>query len=112
MSGSSSNERSFSGEIGDHIENPIQDCTSIGGNTNVISPTMVYFGTAAIGDVLNVELDGSTLAVVNSLGDTVGGIYPAWAMKLIDCINSGNKYVAIITKMNGAAITVSIQKVS
>lgn len=111
MSGSSSNERSFSG-VGGSIETPVQDCASISGNTNVISPTMIYFGTASSGDVLNVELDGSTLALINSLGDTVGGIYPAWAMKLIDCINSGNRYIAIIIKINGAAITVSIQKVS
>ena len=112
MSGSSSNDRSFSGEMGGFIETPIQDCASIGGNTNVISPTMIYFATASIGDILNVELDGSTLALINSLGDTVGGIYPAWAMKLIDCINSGNRYIAIIIKINGAAITVSIQKAS
>ena len=112
MSGSSSNERSFSGVIGGSIETPIQDCASIGGNTNVISPTMIYFATASSGDVLNVELDGSTLALINSSGDTVGVIYPAWAMKLIDCINSGNRYIAIIIKINGAAITVSIQKVS
>jgi hypothetical protein len=110
MSGSSYNGRSFTGASG-IIETPIVDCSNIGGNTNVISPTMIYFGTALIGDILNVELQGSTIALINSSGNSVGGIYPTWAINLIDCISKGNKYIATITNINGAAITVSIKKV-
>jgi hypothetical protein len=75
MSGSSYNGRSFSGTTG-MIEKTNVNCSNIGGNTIVISPTMIYFGTASIGDVLSVEVQGTTIALINSSGDTVGGIYP------------------------------------
>lgn len=110
MSGSSSSGRSFIRGGGNSTETPIQDCTNLSGNTHVISPTMVYFGTASIGDILNIELDNSIVILLDSSGNEVGTINPTWIIKLIDCLNNGNKYVAVITKINGAAIIVSIQE--
>lgn len=111
MSGSSSSGRSFSGG-GGFVEIPAQDCLTLAGVTKVISPTMMYFNSASIGDILKVELDEGIITLLNSLGDAVGGINPAWITILIDCINKGNKYEAIIVKIDGAAIDVSILRVN
>lgn len=109
MSGGNSSGRSFSGG-GGFGETPAQDCSTLAGVTKVISPTMIYFDSVSIGDILKVELDEGIIVLLNSLGDAVGGINPAWIATLIACINKGNKYEATIVKIEGAAIDVSIMR--
>lgn len=111
MSGSNSSGRTFIGG-GGFEETPEQDCLNICGSTKVISPTMVYFSTVSIGEILKIKLDSSTIILLNSSEDEVGGINPTWIINLIDCINKGNKYEAEIRKINGASIDIFIQCVS
>ena len=108
MSGSSTSGRSFIGG-GSFEEVPELDCLNIGGETKVISPTMVYFGNASIGELLKVKLDDLTVVLLDDSDNEVGGINPVWIATLVDCMKKGNKYNAEIKKMNGASIDVFIQ---
>jgi hypothetical protein len=113
MSGSSSSGRPYSGsQSGGSVEIPKQDCTSIGGITKVISPTMPFFISASVGDALRVELDDAIISLLNKTGDSVGVINPTWSIKLVECLKKGNQYEAIIKNINGASIDVFIQHVS
>ncbi|MCJ8326760.1 MAG: hypothetical protein MJK08_06630 [Campylobacterales bacterium] len=107
MSGSSSSGRSFLGGIA--MENPTVDCSSLKRSTKVVSPTMIYFKTVFVGTILKVELDDSKVILLDSSDNAVGSIIPAWIGRLIDCINDGYQFEAIINNMNGASIDVTIQ---
>jgi hypothetical protein len=109
MSGSSSSGRSFSGGGSSFSGETTQGCFNLKGSTKVISPTMPYFSTISVGEVLNVILDEESVVLVNKLDDHVGGVNPTWVIELIECLKIGNKYIATVTKINGAAIDVYIK---
>ncbi|TLP35517.1 hypothetical protein [Arcobacter arenosus] len=123
MSGSNSSGRSFTGGGSSFIGGltsgggsgssggSFQSCSKLKGSTKVISPTMTYFSTVKIGEILKVELDEDMIVLVNKSNDQVGGINPPWVIDLIECIKQGNKYIAKIMKINGAAIDVFVEMV-
>lgn len=109
MSGSSSSGRSYIGVGGGLSGTSTEDCSSLKGTTKVMSPSMVYFSKILVGDKLKIKLDAETVILLNVSDDEVGGINPTWVTNLIDCLKKGNKYEATISKINGAAIDVTIQ---
>lgn len=110
MSGSSSTGRgSFGGGI--PMDIPIVNCSDLKLNTRVMSPVMAYFVKISTGVILKVELDNSTIVLLNEENDVVGSVYPAKVEILIKCLEDGQKYVAEIVSISGAAITVTIRAI-
>ena len=111
MSGSSYSRSSYSG-AGFGEEN-VPSCDKINILTQVVSPTMSYFGIASVGDFLHIELDQDDVVVlVNSENDEVGSVNPPEISTLIKCLKEGNKYNAIIKSIDGAHILVNISVLS
>lgn len=111
MSGGSYSMSSFFGSgVG---EENVPSCDKINILTQVVSPTMTYFGIASVGDVLRVKLDQDDVVVlVNSENDEVGSVIPPEITTLIKCIKEGDKYKAIIKSIDGAHILVNISVLS
>jgi len=104
MSGSSSNGRGYGGF---EVERE-QECSEITFTTKVISPTMVYFGKASIGTVLDVEIDEGIIVLLANK-NVVGSITHTIISKLLKCMKAGHRYEADIFEINGASITVTIR---
>lgn len=76
--------------------------------TQVINPKPNLTNQLVMGDVLIVALDSNLVTIQNNQGQIIGTIAPPNIDKLIDCINQGNFYNAIITEINGGYIRVQV----
>lgn len=109
MSGSSSSGRGFGGGI--PMDIPIVECSGLILNTRVMSPVMQYFSKSKVGVILKVELDNSTIVLLNPVDDVVGSIYPPKVDSLIKCLEDGYKYVGEIISISGAQIDIEIRAI-
>lgn len=112
MSGSSSSGRSYTGGVGGYSSTPVIDCSNLSRSTHILSPTMSFFSSQSIGNTLNVNLDeDETVFLVNNRNEQVGGLNPTWITELIDCLKKGKEFEAVISKIEGALISVNIKSI-
>jgi len=65
----------------------------------------------AAGDQVYLEIAGSTLQVRNRRGDVLGTVVPRLARRLIEALQSGNRYVAGITNLTDHTVRILIREV-
>lgn len=79
------------------------------------SPQQAVVSTLSIGDRLDVVLTGSPprqiLEVHAHTGRVAGSLTHRGHLQIIECINQGYSYEAIITALSGAFVTVRVQRV-
>lgn len=79
------------------------------------SPQQGVVSTLNIGDSLAVVLTGSPprqiLEVHASAGRVAGSLTHRGHLQIIDCINQGHSYEAIVVALSGAFVTVRVQRV-
>lgn len=82
--------------------------------TPLNSPVGAILKTLKVGSVLEVVLDtsgGRTLLAVESMpGTRVGSLTPKSLAKLIECIEQGNHYIAVIDKVTGGMYEVEVRR--
>jgi len=74
------------------------------------SPPSVLARMAA-GDQVYLKIDGSTLRVEDNRGQGLGQVPPKAALRLIELMNGGNKYVAGVTSVTERHIRVLIREI-
>lgn len=104
MTGSGGGSSSPSGE--EH------DCASIFEETVLNSPNPIVIAKLKPGDVLELQLRkrGKTFVLLALYGTEIAGsITSALLAKIIDCIDKGFQYVALVKSIRGGACTVQIR---
>ena len=89
---------------------PVQDYSTFQGMTKVISPVMIHFSNASLGDVFSISLHEENVVLLNSSGDILGSINPAWITELIYNIKKGKSYGAVISYIMDSSIDVTIKR--
>ena len=64
----------------------------------------------AAGDQVHLKVEGSSLRVQDSRGDVLGQVPPRAALRLIELMNGGNRYVAGVTSVTDRHIRVLIRE--
>lgn len=89
---------------------------SSGGDCNIVervplnSPQAAVVATLTQNQALNVELrGGSVVAVVSASNNVAGSLTPRRLVELIDCMNQGQQYVAVVLTIRGALCEVEIR---
>jgi hypothetical protein len=124
MSGSSSGRDDSSSSSKSNATNP---GTGAGGSSGggdpcdlvqtapLNSPQRAVISTLNIGDRLDVVLTGSPprqiLQVRTTAGGVAGSLTHRGHLQIIDCINQGHSYEAIVVSLSGAFVTVRVQRV-
>jgi hypothetical protein len=89
------------------------DCSTLIERTFLNSPVAAVVASLTPGDVLDVRLQtgaaGPSLLAVNSSGATAGSLTPPRLPQIIDCIQQGFAYVAVVQQISGGQITVEIR---
>jgi hypothetical protein len=89
------------------------DCSTLVERTYLNSPVAAVVSSLMVGDVLDVQLQtGSpapSLLAVHSSGATAGSLTPPRLPQIIDCIQQGFTYVAVVQQINGGQVTVEIR---
>jgi hypothetical protein len=79
------------------------------------SPQRTVINTLNIGDSLDVVLTGSPqrqiIEVRTSSGAVAGSLTHRGHLQIIDCINQGHSYEAMVVALSGAFVTVRVQRV-
>ena len=74
------------------------------------TPPSAALGHIYNGDVVQLEVSGATVAVVNCTGQPLGRLDPKLAARLIKLQNGGNKYVAAVASVNPDSISVVVRE--
>lgn len=78
------------------------------------SPQPTVVARLNIGDALNVVLGGTSarpvLEVRDASGAVAGSLTHRGHVAIIDCINQGNSYVAVVVQKSGGMVTVRVQR--
>lgn len=78
------------------------------------SPQRAVVSTLSVGAVLEVALTGSpprqVLEVRTSAGAAAGTLTHRGHLQIIDCINQGHSYEAIVVSISGGFVTVRVQR--
>ena len=74
-----------------------------------LSPSTVL-GQVHNGDVVHLEVDGATVAVLNRTGQSLGRLDPKLAGRLIKLQSGGNTYVAAVASVTHEGISVVIRE--
>lgn len=87
------------------------DCANVLQSTILNSPNPLVINTLHIGDVLRIVLLSSTgpLVVQTNSGQTAGSITSASLHRLIECINNGFHFIAIVVEIDGGRCTVEVR---
>ena len=88
---------------------PVMDCDSISFNTDINSPQEQAIGSLQVQDRLDVMLSNNTVVVVRQdTGDTLGSVNWSSIVRLIECMQDGFKYVAVVRDIQDGLIKVHI----
>lgn len=108
MSGSSGGGGAGSGGGGFEFT----DCSQIIERTILNSPDPAVIRTLSVKDILAVivsDAGGATRVLVQNGSNIAGSITFGKLAALIDCIQQGNQYVAVVEQINGGSCTVQIR---
>ena len=89
---------------------PNFDCSKVSIKTNIISPDPTVLATISVKTELEVSLRTATgpLVALTDSGDTLGAIFTKDPALLINCINNGNSYKAVVLKITGGDVEILI----
>ena len=73
-------------------------------------PSAEALGQVHNGDMVHLEVDGATVAVVNRTGRQLGRLEPRLASRLIKLQGGGNTYVAAVASVSNAGISVVVRE--
>lgn len=91
---------------------PPNPCAALVINSTVNSPNAQVLSTLKVGDVLDVVLlPGGQSVIVQHQGNVVGALTGAHIARLIDCMNSGFLYQAIVQTLNGGQCVVRVEAI-
>ncbi len=85
-------------------------CARLTFQATVNSPNPAVIGQLTVGDNLEISLNSAGLGVVVELnGEDAGAITATQVAQLINCINSGFEYRAVVVQLNGGQCVVRIE---
>jgi len=88
---------------------PVKDCGSISFNTDINSPQEDAIDGLEAQDRLDVVLSNNTVVVVRQdTGDTLGSVNWSSIARLIECLQDGFEYVAVVRDIQDGLIKVHI----
>ena len=91
----------------------ISECAKLIERTFVNSPAPTAVAALHVGDVLQVALQNvsgvQTLRALDSSRATVGSLTPTRLPQIIECIEGGFEYVAVVQEISGARVKVEIR---
>lgn len=91
-------------------EIPEIDCTRISERTVLNSPAPDVVGRLTKGDLLDVKvLNGTSLVAVTEDGDIAGALTPPLLPRIVECIDAGFEYVAIVLSVSGGECRVHVK---
>ncbi len=89
---------------------PTQGDCNIVEKTPLNSPQAAVIKTLKVGDVLDVDLSkAGKVVVARKAGAIAGSLTPFRLVELIDCMQHGRKYVAVVTQLKGGYCEVEIR---
>lgn len=91
-------------------EIPETDCTRISEKTVLNSPVPDVVSSLTKGEALNVKvLNGTSLVAVTEDGDIAGALTPPLLPRIVECIEEGFEYVAIVLSVSGGECRVHVK---
>lgn len=88
---------------------PVKDCGSISFNTDINSPQEGAIEDLEVANRLDVVLNNNIVIVVRQdTGDTIGSVNWSSIARLIECLQDGFEYVAVIRDIQDGLIKVHI----
>ena len=85
-------------------------CTQISERTVLNSPVPGVVGNLKDGDVLYVKVHkGTSLVAVNKDDDIAGALTPLLLPRIVECIEEGYEYVAIVLSVTGGECRVHVK---
>lgn len=95
-------------------EGPVEDPCDIVQTAALNSPQPTVIARLNVGDVLSVVLGGTParpiLEVRDGSGAVAGSLTHRGHVAIIDCINRGNVYIAVVVEKTGGMVTVRVQR--
>lgn len=89
---------------------PKIDCTRISERTVLNSPVPDVVGSLTKGEVLDVKVqNGTSLVAVTEDGDIAGALTPPLLPRIVECIEEGFEYVAIVLSVSGGECRVHVK---
>lgn len=86
------------------------DCTRISERTVLNSPDPEVVSSLTKGDVLDVKVqNGMSLVAVTEDGEIAGALTPPLLPRIVECIEEGFEYVAIVLNVSGGECRVHIK---
>jgi hypothetical protein len=85
------------------------------GDCNIIervplnSPQAAVVSTLKVNQQLNVALSGGAVVALDGSNNVAGSLTPRRLVDLIDCMNQGRQYVAVVLTIRGALCEVEIR---
>ena len=91
---------------------PTLQCETISFSTDVNSPQSDAMAGLKIQEVLDLEIRNNTVVLIRRENKKIlGSINWTSLLKLIECLNEGYKYVAIVRQIQGGLIKVQVSPV-
>lgn len=86
------------------------DCSNVSFTTALASPNPLVVSGLVIGELLDVNKDtDNSLRVYNLNGELAGALLTAHRDKIIECIDNGFEFMAIVKSIKGANCTVLVK---
>jgi len=84
-------------------------CEELEFSTHLSSPVVEVLKSIEVGDELEITLSASGTACVAIFeGKIAGSILGANLIQLINCIKAGNRFIAVVTTIDGARCVVTV----
>jgi hypothetical protein len=95
---------------GGYTPAPSSPCARLAFQATVNSPNPSVISQLSVGDSLNVSLNPQGQGVVVESNDVMAGAITATQVaQLVNCINSGFEYRAVVVQINGGQCVVRIE---
>lgn len=88
---------------------PNIDCMRIMEKTILNSPVPEVVSTLKTGDILKVSLRERSLVAVTENNAVAGALTPPLLPRIVECINEGYEYIAIVQTVSGGRCIVEIR---
>ncbi len=88
---------------------PSIDCTRILEKTILNSPVPKVVSSLKKGDILTVMVQERSLVAVTEDGDIAGALTPPLLPRIVECIDEGYEYVAIVLQISGGQCNVEVR---